>query len=112
MKPQCSCGILLLVGGLLLPLVSCSAGPDLPQPSGRKFEVWMRDAKTLEVEGKAVPIPDFVEAMRVQAEQARKGKGQAPYVVIYLRPIDAPGFLDHLVDDLRRAGVRSLSIQD
>jgi len=72
----------------------------------------MRDAKTLEVEGKAVPVQEFVEAMRLQAEQAGKGKGQAPYVVINLRPIDAPGFLDRLLDDLRRAGVRSVNIQD
>ena len=97
---------------LLSQVVACSAGPDLPRPSGRRFDVYVRDAHTLEVSGKPVPIPEFVEAMREQAVLARAGKGQAPYVVINLKPIDAPGFLDRLLDDLRLAGVRAIDIQD
>lgn len=103
----------VLVSALfLLELLACSAGPDLPKPSGRRFDVWVLDAKNLEVEGKPVPIEDFVEAMRVQAENAKRGKGQAPYVVINLRLIKAPGFLDRLLVDLQRAGVRAIDIQD
>ena len=33
---------------LLSQLVACSAGPDLPQPAGRRFDVYIRDARTLE----------------------------------------------------------------
>jgi hypothetical protein len=105
-------GPLLLSALLLWVFQACSAGPDLPKPSGRRFDVWVLDAKRLEVEGKPVPIGEFVEAMRVQAENARKGRGQAPYVVINLRPIKAPGFLDRLMTDLHRAGVRAIDIQD
>ena len=107
---RCSTSCLLLL--LLSLLAACSAGPDLPQPAGRKFEVYVRDANTLELSGKPIAIADFVEAMREQADKAKAGQGQAPYVVLNLKPINAPGFLDRLLDDLRRAGVRAIDIQD
>ncbi len=72
----------------------------------------MHDVRSLEVEGKTIPIEEFVEAMRLQAEKAQRGEAQAPYVVINLRPIEAPGFLDRLLNDLQRAGVRSIEIKD